>query len=318
MSFEKVDVTEFTNAELQEAMSVASSQRISSFEDIAERVHHRIENPRSTSGFTLPWGKTVDLVRLREKELSLVAGLAGHRKTTLISQVLLWLSQQTKVGLASFEMDLEDVAKIMIWQAAASGSAPSKQFVNHFLDYTKGKIYGFDYRGTVAPLMALGIIRAMAEKGCKVICLDSLMMCGINNDLDAEREFVSALTGLARSLDVHVMLVHHALEKKNDGEAQIPQRQTIRGNGAIVDLCSTVFLVWLNKKKMEIMQKQENYPEPLEEKEAEYLETHCCQKLIVAKQRYHPFEGSINLWSHPSRQMLSHKGANSVALDFGK
>ena len=85
-----------------------------------------------------------------------------------------------------------------------------------------------------------------------------------------------------------------------------------------MDLCSTVFLVWLNKKKMELMQKQENYPEPLEEKEEEYIETHCCQKLIVAKQRYHPFEGSINLWSHPSRQMLSHKGANSVALDFGK
>ena len=74
MSFEKVDVTEFTNAELQEAMSVASSQRISSFEDIGERVHHRIENPRSTSGFMLPWSKCADLVRLRRKNLASLLG----------------------------------------------------------------------------------------------------------------------------------------------------------------------------------------------------------------------------------------------------
>ena len=312
----RIDVEEFSREDLQKAMAEASNERITSFADINERIIHRLNNPRHEAGFTLPWGKAAPLVRLREKEVSLFAGLAGHRKTTLCSQILLFLMTQTKVGIASFEMDLEDLAEIMVYQAAGSGSCPSDKFITEFSNYSDQRLYGFDYRGTVPPLMALGIVRAFAEAGCKVVCLDSLMMCGINNDLDAEREFVVALTGLARMLDIHIMLVHHALEKRNEGEHQIPQRHTIRGNGAIVDLSSTIFLVWFNKKKSNLIAQRDMYGEALTIEEQEYVDTHACQKLIVAKQRYGSFEGTINLCSHPSRQMLSARGQRSVSMEF--
>lgn len=312
----RIDVQEFSREDLQQAMAEASQQRITSFSTIGDRIIHRINNPRSEAGFSLPWGKAASLVRLREKEVSLFAGIAGHRKTTLCSQILLWLTKQCKVGIASFEMDLEDLGEIMVWQAAGSGNRPSNEFINNFTEYTTDRLYGFDYRGTVPPLMALGIVRAMAEAGCKVVCLDSLMMCGINNDLDAEREFVVALTGLARALNIHIMLVHHILEKRNEGEHTIPQRHTIRGNGAIVDLASTIFIVWMNKKKQQLIAQRDMYGSALTSDEQEYVDTHCCQKLIVAKQRYASFEGAINLYSHPSRQMLGTKSHRGVSFEF--
>ena len=46
-------------------------------------------------GDKMPWPKTHELIRLREGELSIWAGMSGSFKSMLCGQVMLWLAKST-------------------------------------------------------------------------------------------------------------------------------------------------------------------------------------------------------------------------------
>ena len=304
----RIDVTEFSRKDLQKAMAEGAESKIRSLDEVSDELTKHIHNPDGITGLTMPWSKSHHLIRFKPGTCSLLVGTSGHRKTTVALQILLNMAKEVKVGIASFEMSMMELGEILTYQAAAAREGkPADFYIKRFTAWSRDRLYVFDHKGSVKPLLALGIVHAMAQQGCKVICLDSLMMMGINNDLDAEREFVQELTALARALDIHIMLIHHTLEKRLENSDQVPTRAMIRGNGQVVDAMSLVLIVWMNKKKSNLLQKQQEYSVGLTDSEQEYVDKYACQKLVCVKNRFLPFEGEINLYSHASRNLTSNR-----------
>lgn len=292
---------DFTDQELQAVLAKAEAQSLRPFTDFQEQVSTLFKNP-GIEGFKLPWVKTHDLVRLDRKNVSVWCGINKHRKSTLLNQVALWATKETKVGIASLEMPAERLSKLLITQAAGTPQ-PDPAYASRIFEAVGENLWFYDRLGSVPPLEILGACHAFAEKGCGLIIVDSLSLCRVNDDTERERTFMSELTSLAKALNVHIALVHHVRKPQSGGDEYVPSRFDVKGSGSIVDLCTQLFLCWANKAKARAERKQE-FGMKLDDKEMEVLEE-ADQRLIVAAQRYEEFEGQINLWHHPSRQFTS-------------
>ena len=106
----RIDVQEFSREDLQKAMAVLRRTHCS-FADINERIIHRLNNPRHEAGFTLP-GESGPIGSFKE-EVSLFAGWRDIEKQRFAVKYC-FFDDTTKVGIMSFEMDLEDLAEIMV------------------------------------------------------------------------------------------------------------------------------------------------------------------------------------------------------------
>jgi len=292
---------DFTDQDLQAVLAKAEANSLRSFDDFEGQVAKMFANP-GLSGIRLPWAKVEDLVRLQPKTVSIWAGINKHRKSTLLNQCALWATKQTKVGIASLEMPAEMLSQMMITQASAT-EKPSPEYASKIFEAVGEKLWFYDRLGSVPPIEILGACHAMAGKGCELIIIDSLSLCRVSDDMERERTFMSELTALAKALNVHIALVHHVRKPGQGGDEYVPSRFDVKGSGSIVDLCDQLFLCWANKAKAKAEYKQ-SLGMTLDEKEKERLEE-ADQRLIVAAQRYAPFEGQINLWHHPSRQFTA-------------
>lgn len=300
---------DFTDQDLQAILAKAEANSLRSFDEFEEQVAERFANP-GLKGFTLPWSKTHDLVRLARKTVSIWAGINKHRKSTLLNQVALWATKETNVGIASLEMPADMLSQMLITQAAATDK-PSTAYASKIFQTIGKKLWFYDRLGSVPPLEILGACHAMAEKGCGLIIIDSLSLCRVTDDMERERTFMSELTAVAKALNVHIALVHHVRKPGQGGDEYVPSRFDVKGSGSIVDLCDQLFLCWANKAKAKAEYKRE-LGMTLEKEEIEKL-SEADQRLIVAAQRYAPFEGQINLWHHPSRQFTADNRRQSVA-----
>lgn len=296
---------DFTNQDLQEVYAESEFNSLRRPMDFREQVLHRLENPNEITGLKLPWSRTHTRVRLRSGEISIWAGINGHRKSTLLNQVALWASRDVDVGIASFEMPVEGLVHLMCQQGSGSPS-PSPSWASNMIEWLNTRMWFYDRLGSVPPLEVLGGIHAMAKEGCKFIVVDSLSMCRVSDDMERERLFMSELVSLAKALNIHVALVHHVRKPGSGGDEYIPSRFDVKGNGAIVDLAQNLFLVWADKKRANLQRMQEMGVE-LDTKSLEYLKESCDQKLIVAKQRHGEFEGAIRLFHHNSRQFIENE-----------
>lgn len=284
---------DFTDADLQEIYRQSEAADVITIPQIRDEFLAEIQADPQATGYSLPWQDTEHLVRLRTGELSVWAGINGHKKSTVISQVAVHVAQHARVGVASFEMRLTDTAKMMCKQAGAVDDV-TLDFAEDFLGWSDERIFLYRALGGVSALEALGCISAMADAGCKLIVVDNLQFCGVTDDIERERLFVNQLVGLADALNVHIAMVHHVRKPQSGGDEYIPTRFDVRGGGTIVDQAHLLFICWHNKKKAEY-EKMQELGVPLGEKGAEVLKQPNF-KLIVAKQRHAPFEGTINLW----------------------
>jgi twinkle protein len=296
---------DFTDQKLQAVLAEAESHSLRTIGEFTDSVIDSLAHGLTPKGIKLPWNKTHPIVRLRPKEVSVWAGINGHRKSTILNQVALWATQEVPVGIASLEMPVEDLARLMVTQGAGN-PMPSPEWVTKFIQKLGRKMWFYDRLGSVPPLEILGAIHALSNEGCKLVVVDSLSMCRVSDDMERERVFMSELTSLAKALDIHVALVHHVRKPQSGGDEYIPSRFDVKGNGAIVDLTQNLFITWANKARARVERKLEHNL-PLTPKEQDILDNEPDQKLIVAKQRHAEFEGTINLWSHPSRQFTSTK-----------
>ena len=294
---------DFTDQDLQAVLAKAEANSLRSFDEFEQQVAERFASP-GLKGITLPWSKTHDLVRLAPKTVSIWAGINKHRKSTLLNQVALWATKQTTVGIASLEMPADMLSQMLVTQAAAT-EKPAPKYAGEVFRAVGRKLWFYDRLGSVPPLEILGACHAMAQKGCGLIVLDSLSLCRVSDDMERERTFMSELTALAKALDVHIALVHHVRKPGQGGDEYVPSRFDVKGSGSIVDLCDQLFLCWANKAKAKAEYKQQ-LGMALDDKETALLDE-ADQRLIVAAQRYAPFEGQINLWHHPSRQFTADK-----------
>ncbi len=249
-----------------------------------DKVEDLLDNPWKSRGSVLPWPTTRDKFRLRSGELSLWAGKNGHGKSAVLSNVLTWMAaSDEKVMIASFEMPVEQTIERMMKQATGCEN-PSRKVRDEFWQKFEGRVYFYDYIGTIRPDLVLDLVDFSAEVlGCKHIQIDSLTkvkgMVSDKNDLQAD--FVNDLHSSAKHFGIHIHLVAHE-KKGHEGSEGKPQgRYDIKGSGAIPDQVDNVLMVWQDKKKRQTKEVDESKPDTF---------------IRVDKQRHGMWEGYIALW----------------------
>lgn len=307
------EVQDFTDKDLQRIFGEVEDGDvvgIDQFKDIF--LDHLTADP-SLEGIPLPWAKTQTLARLRPAEISVWAGINGHKKSTVLSQCLLWASSKVKVGLASFEMPIHLTAKMMCKQAACTNNPP-REYGERFTKWIEDRFYWYRVLGGVEPIQCLGAIHAMAKRGCKIIAIDNLQFTGVTEDIVRERLFFNQLIGLAESLNIHICIVHHVRKPERGGDEYVPTRFDVRGGGTIVDQAHVLFIVWHNKKKAEVIRKQD-MGLTLTDKERQIIDEECDLKLVVAKQRNAGFEGTIALYETPGQAFKEYRKSPKLVME---
>jgi twinkle protein len=238
------------------------------------------------------WDKANGKIEFRPGEVSLWAGINGHGKSMLLSQVELdLLTLDEKVLALSFEMLPVKQMQRMNRQAYA-GDEPPIQFIKAFHKWTDGRLWIYDHMGSIKWQMVIAVMRYAHEKfGITQFIVDSLMKCVKGEtDYDAQKDFVNELCAFAQARKVHVHLVHHV--RKGDNEDQIPGKFDAKGAGAITDMVDNVFIIWRNKKS-----ERGDGTKPT-------------AMLKCDKQRHFEWEGALGFWFHPeSMQYLERPDA---------
>lgn len=224
------------------------------------------------------WEKANEKIAFRNGEVSLWAGINGHGKSMMLSQVTLDLMlQNERVLVLSFEMLPVRQMQRMCRQSYA-GDDPSVQFLKKFHEWTDGRLWLYDHNGAIKWQKVIAVMRYAQEKfGITQFVIDSLMKCVKGEaDYDAQKDFVNELCAFAQARQVHVHLVHHI--RKGENEDQIPGKFDAKGAGAITDMVDNVFIVWRNKKA-----ERTDKPSAM---------------LKCDKQRNGEWEGMLGFWFH--------------------
>lgn len=247
-------------------------------------------------GDETPWVSLSEQVRFKMGEVSLWAGYNGHKKSMFTGMVALWLARTKKVCVASLELPIPDTLQRMTQQAA--GCWPSPDFAANLMDRLGGKLFMYDELASITPNRLLGMIYYAAnELGCEHIFIDSLTKCGIATDnLAGQKELADKVVAAAKALNVHVHLVAHLRKPANQAGAidMKPSKYDIRGASELSDLAHNVYIVYANRRKRLVQEKQKEGA-LLSEQDLEFLDRPDME-LLVAKQRNMPYEGELPFW----------------------
>lgn len=226
------------------------------------------------------WDKAKGRIDFRPGEVSLWAGVNGHGKSMMLSQVTLdLLLQDEKALVLSFEMKPVRQMQRMSRQAYA-GDEPPSSFLSTFHQWTDGRLWMYDHNGSIQWTQVMAVMRYASDKfGITQFIVDSLMKCVKgDDDYNAQKDFVNELCAFAQARQVHVHLVHHV--RKGESEDKAPGKFDVKGAGAITDQVDNAFIVWRNKK-------------------AERGDTKDPTAMLKCdKQRNGEWEGMLGFWFH--------------------
>lgn len=289
-----IDFSVYEHRDEWHAVKPASSW----LEDILERM----KNPVLHQGDGLPWSKA-DGYRMRKSEVTVWAGINGHGKSMVLSQVMLGVMLLgRKVLLASMEMPPVKSMERMLRQASC-GEHPAVGYVRQFHAWTDGRLWIYDKLGMVAPKKMLAVIRYAKEKfDIDHVVVDSLMKCGVGpEDYSGQKGFIDGLCGVALETGVHIHLVAHA--RKGQQETDRLDKFDIKGTSEIADQVDNIVLVQRNKRK------ETNREGKFQDEPDAFL--------TIAKQRHGEWEGTIGLWFHRgSQSFIPHEHSTPNGVDF--
>jgi twinkle protein len=270
----------------------------------------------------LPWQKTRDNFAFRKGEVTLWSGQNGHGKSLMTGEIALSLvGQGEKVCMASFEMKPETTLQRMARQwMGVNPYAPEFQqedgikaledLYDQFDDWTKGRMWMYDQRGTASPEDVIGMCRYCAkELGINHIFVDNLAKCVKGeDDYNGQKSFVDELTAVARDNAVHIHLVHHL--KKPANENAVPDKHDNKGSGSITDQVDNVMLVWRNKVKEDDIKEHGSFSQKKDDAD---------HYLLCRKQRNYDGSGegepTIKLWFHrDAQQYVERPGEQAMAF----
>jgi twinkle protein len=306
----------YTDKDLIAFLGTQESQNIAWGSDYEAELLDYFRNGQVLTGAKLPWSKTHDKIRFRPGEVSIHAGMNGHRKSMVTGQMMEWFAADGEpCGIASFEMPVRDTQKRMCQQAAGS-SQPSPGYIKEWAQWNFERLAYYDKLDTTPSSRVLGAVFYMAkDMGCKHILIDSLTKCGLPyGERGAEKDFIDALCATAKAFQIHIHLVCHVRKPASQGEEYIPNKFDVRGAGELTDLVHNVFIHWADKKKIKLRSKLDNGL-TLTPAETDYLDKRFDQRLIVEKQRNGSFEGTIGLNFDQSLQF--HDG-RKMHLEFNR
>ena len=272
-------------------------------------------NPPKEFKSSMPWSKSLKTFSYRLGEVTLYAGSNGGGKSLITGQIALGLiKQDQKVCIMSFEM--KPKRTIMRMTRQFSGVDLDNPFmkdklntVNNYYErlkkFSTGKLWLYDQQGTTSSKQVISVARYCAvELGITHIFIDSLMKCvSGEDDYNAQKTFVDELTALARDHNVHIHLIHHI--RKLESEEKMPNKNDVKGTGAIADQVDNVLLMWRNKKKERMIRNGEQIKDVQPD-----------AYLMCEKQRNGENEEWYQLWYHKdSQQFVEDEESVPMAFD---
>ena len=180
-----------------------------------------------------------------------------------------------------------------------------KGLTKRFNQFAGEHLYIYDQQGSTTPNQTIAMARYCAvELGVEHIFIDSLMkVCNAEDNFNEQKYFVDELTALARDHNVHIHLIHH-IRKLQSEEVQ-PNKNDIKGTGAITDQVDNVFLMWRNKQKENRRRNGDKYEEDLPD-----------AYLMCEKQRNGEAQESYGLYYHSgSQQFIDTWGGATMDFD---
>ena len=274
-----------------------------------------IANPVVIKKISMPWSKTINEFDFRSGEVTLYAGSNGGGKSLITGQIALGLiKQDQKVCIMSFEMKPKRTLMRMTRQFSGVDLENPfmkdkinviKNYYERLKKFSTSKLWLYDQQGTTSAKQVISVARYCAvELGITHIFIDSLMKCvSGEDDYNAQKAFVDELTALARDHNVHIHLIHHI--RKLESEEKMPNKNDVKGTGAIADQVDNVLLMWRNKKKERMIRGGE-----------EIKGVQPDAMLMCEKQRNGENEEWYQLWYHKdSQQFVEDENAVPMAFD---
>jgi twinkle protein len=284
---------------------------------LLDELRAEIANPVKEVTQTMPWPKTEHSFRFRPGEVTLYAGSNGGGKSLITGQIALGLiKQKQKICIQSFEMKPKRTLYRMLRQFAGENIEFPKfmskekylgKLMDRFHQFAGNRLWLYDQQGTVTTQQVIAVTRYCAmELGVSHVFIDSLMKCVPGeDDYNAQKMFVDEITAVARDHNIHIHLIHHIRKLQNE-ELQ-PNKNDIKGTGAIADQVDNVLLMWRNKKKEHDKQKKGTTDDKLPD-----------AMLMCEKQRNGEAEDWFSLWyDKESQQFTEMSGAVAMQFDQG-
>lgn len=214
-------------------------------------------------GFPMPWREMAG-IRIRPCELSVFAGINGHGKSMITSQLALAAAAYGEnVVIASFEMPAAKTLWRMVRMIVKTPN-PSPAEIRLAMAWMSQHISVYDYigRGDVNQMLD-NFKWAVEYNGTTQFIIDSLMKCGLAEDDYSKQKFlVEDFHNAAMTLNAHVHLVAHARKGKDEDDR--PGKMSVAGAAGITNIADNVYTVFRNKAKEakihECARKHQPYP----------------------------------------------------------
>jgi len=296
----EVKLNEFRNYQAQK-----QRQLIKPASDFLDEAMTMLDDGIHLTGDKMPWERTWNLFRFRMGEVTIWSGINGNGKSLVMGQTALWLAKETNVLIASMEMKASMTVARMLRQGFG-GRKPTKEFRNRFEEKTDMRLWIYDQTDVVKSEDIMSMIDWSAEqKGINHIMIDSLMMCGVDQEKgESQKNFVAELCTKAKEFNIHIHLVTHARKSPIGIKNYIPGKFDISGSAAITNLAFNVLMIHLNGEKKEAI-----------ENHTPYSHTDPDGTLIIDKQRNGEFIGKLGFWFEPdSLQWL--ENSNGYVMDW--
>lgn len=270
--------------------------------DYTKALKERLRMKKAEKKVYLPWPKTRESFDFRKGEVTVWAGQNGHGKSLVTSMVCLSLiGQEQKICIASFEMKPATTVQRMARMYAGmnpfspefhgkDGIAAIDELYDEFGSWVDKRLWIYDQQGTADRELVTGMVRYCAtELKLDHVVVDNLGKVVLGeDDYNGQKSFVDEMTSIARDHNIHVHIVHHL--KKPSKETDLPDKNDLKGSGAIADQPDNIILVFRNKSK-EIAIRSGKAGDKAKEPD---------QVLFVRKQRNYEGSGDgepqINLW----------------------
>jgi hypothetical protein len=304
------DYDDFRNIDIQASLADCEALDMRPAGQLAERTIKR--RSEVDDGLNLPWPRLHGHLTLRKRELVLLGGYTGHFKTTITSQIGAYAMREGhKVGVCSLELNAEDIIE-QFAEISATVSRPAEGYVKRWCDWADDKLVIYDKLDSIQPhdAIRMAIKFAKPEKeenegdgvglGCRLIILDCLMMMGVCDDLEREREFVQTLKRVAAKFKVTIILVHHMKKPQGEkGEHDSPGKYQFNGSSHISNTPDTILVAWHDKRQAALRAKVED----MGVGDPKYDPKLRDMLLSTVKQRNGKYEGGISLWQVGRRTM---------------
>jgi predicted ATP-dependent serine protease len=193
--------------------------------------------------------------------VSLLSGLRGGSKSTLLSQIILSAIDQNQTVIAySGELKAKQFLRWMLLQAAGKANTKkSTKWENvYYTESTTNEkiaewmgerfwLYENDYGNEFLKLYA-ALERQIAQSGANLIVLDNLMTMDIreldsSNKYNAQTAFIQKLVTLAQSTNAHIIFVAHP--RKAQGFLRLDD---ISGSADLSNAVDNAFIVHRNNE----------------------------------------------------------------------